>query len=200
MSEENQTAEQKAQYDKEFVEKLLTEKKNAMKGLEEVKTKLAAYESQMKEIEEQRLKEKEDFKTIAQMKEKEAIEYKTKLVAMETKIQQSAKLGAIKKEFEKMGLRDPKSVDVLLGLVKTDQLQFDEANQVVIGAEDEARRIKESIPQVFAANASKMNHDAANATPGSLSVEGLQDLIKSKAPMHKIKEYQANLMQELAKK
>jgi endo-1,4-beta-mannosidase len=200
MSEENQTPEAKSSYDKEFVEKLLTEKKNAMKGLDEIKSKLSAYEAQIKEVEEQRLKEKEDFKTIAQIKEKESIEWKAKYGALEAKLQTSAKLGAIKKEFEKMGLRDAKAVDMLLNLVRSEHLKYDEENQIVIGAEDEARRIKESIPMVFAANASKMNHDAANATPGALSVEGLQDLIKSKAPMHKIKEYQSNLMQELAKK
>lgn len=199
MSEENQNVT-KESYDKDFVEKVLTEKKNAMKALEEVKTKLSAYEQQLKQTEEQRLKEKEDWKSMAEIRAKEAIEWQTKYSHLESKVQTSAKLSAIKREFEKMGLKDSKTQEMLLGIVKTDALKYDEENQVVLGVEEEARRIKESIPMVFAANATKMNHDSAGSAPTGYTVEGFKELVASKAPIQKVREYQDGLMRQLAKK
>lgn len=203
MSEENQTQNQEEQinqtpepvaYKKEFVDKILTEKKNYAKMVTELTTKV-------KEFEEAVHKAKDDQKAIAEMKTKEAEEWKSKFLDTQNKIQTAAKISAVKKEFEKMGLKDSKAIESIVSLVKVDAIKFDEDNQVVLGAEDEAKRIKESLPMVFSPAAPKMNHDAGGGAPVEVSVEAYQKLVLSpewrKMSRQQQDEYTAKVSQSL---
>jgi hypothetical protein len=188
-------------YSKEFVDKVLTEKKNAMQSLTELKQKVMTYEAQLKETEEARLKEKEDWKSYAELKVKEAQEANTKFQALETKLQTQVKIGAIKKEFEKLGIKDNKLVEGIVPLLKLDMIKYDENTQTVIGAEDEVKRIKESLPQIFMVqSAAKVNHDASNNAPQTYSVEKFKEMARKGAPIKEIREYEKGLLAQLAKK
>lgn len=188
-------------YNKEFVDKLLNEKKNYAKAVEELKLKTQAYESKFKEIEEQTLKQKEDWKTLGEMSQKEALEWKQKYEATQTRHQNTLKLGALKREFEKMGLRDAKTVEGIQSLIKFDAIRYDESTETIVGAEEEAKRIKEILPQVFIAmNNARTNHDATHSVPVTYSTEKLNEMVKSKAPIEEIRKYQRGLMDSLAKR
>lgn len=190
-----------AAYSKEFVDKVLTEKKNAMQSLTELKQKVMTYEAQLKETEEARLKEKEDWKTYAELKVKEAQEANNKYIALETKLQTQVKIGAVKKEFEKLGIKDSKLVEGLVPLLKLDMIKYDENTQTVVGAEDEVKRIKESLPQIFMVQPStKVNHDASNNGPQTYSVEKFKEMARKGAPIKEIREYEKGLLAQLAKK
>lgn len=199
--EEQQTHQtQTENYNKEFVDKLLNEKKNYAKAVEELKLKVNAYESKFKEIEQESLKAKEDWKTLAENSQKEALQYKQMLEQETSKRVSTLKMGALKREFEKMGLRDTKIIETLAPLVKLDTVRYDESTETVVGAEEEARRLKETLPQLFiAANNIKANHDSTQTVPVTYTVEKLQEMQKNKASVQEIREYQKGLMAQLVK-
>ena len=187
-------------YNKEFVDKLLNEKKNYAKAVEELKLKTQAYESKFKEIEEQTLKQKEDWKTLGEISQKEAIEWKQKYESAQSKHQNTLKLGALKKEFEKMGLRDGRAIEALAPVIKFDAIRYDENTETVTGAEDEAKRIKEILPQIFVAvNNARTNHDGTHSVPVTYSAEKLNEMVRSKAPIDEIRKYQRGLAESFAK-
>lgn len=178
MSEQDKTPEIKEEekvVPREAFEKLMKEKKNAMSALEESKTKIAAYEASLKEKEEALLSVKEDHKTRAENWQKEAIEWKNKFTQVEEKQARDAKLSTVKKEFEKMGA-DSKSMEVLLRLVDLESLKFDAENKIVLGADGEALRVKEQLPQVFGTQTPGAGHDAPNGTIANLNVDAFKGL------------------------
>jgi hypothetical protein len=181
MSEENKAPEtqQPETYSKDFVDKVLTEKKNAMSTLAEYKQKVNTYEAQLKEAEEARLKEQNDWKTISENKAKEAQTWQEKFNGLENKLQTQVKIGAVKREFEKLGVKDGKVVEGIVPLLKLDAIKYDEATQTVIGADEEVKRIRETLPQLFAVTPSAgANHNAPQGTPSSISIDNYKAMMK----------------------
>ncbi len=188
-------------YNKEFVDKLKTEKTNYAKALEEHKLKIAAYETKFKEQEIEKLKAQEDWKALAENAQKEALSFKQMLEQETVKRVSTLKLGAIKREFEKMGLKDSKAIEGIAPLIKLDAVRYDEATETIIGAEEEAKRIKEILPQVFIAmNNTRTNHDSTQSVPVTYSAEKLNEMVKNKAPIAEVREYQKGLMGQLVKR
>jgi hypothetical protein len=188
-------------YSKDFVDKVLNEKKNAMATLAELKQKVNTYEAQLKEAEESRLKEKEDWKGYAENKAKEAQSWQEKYQGLETKLQTQVKIGAVRREFEKLGVKDSKVVEGIVPLLKLDAIKYDEGTQTVIGADEEVMRLKETLPQLFTVSSvTGTNHNAPAGGPTSYSVEKLNEMVRSGAPIKEVREYQKQLMSEFAKK
>lgn len=174
---------------REAYEKAIKEKKNAMLGIEEAKLKIAAYEAKLKEAEENNLKIKEDWKTLAETREAELITLRQKLDSVNTETVTNYKLTAVKKEFEKMGA-DSKTLDFLIKNVNVAALKYDEDHKVVLGAEEEAKRIKEYIPQVFGKSQAGASHgapelEAKNLTLESFKAMSLADKKKNMAELYK---------------
>lgn len=174
---------------REAYEKAIKEKKNAMLGIEEAKLKIAAYEAKLKEAEENNLKIKEDWKTLAETREAELITLRQKLDSVNTETVTNYKLTAVKKEFEKMGA-DSKTLDFLIKNVNVAALKYDEDHKVVLGAEEEAKRIKEYIPQVFGKSQAGASHgapelEAKNLTLESFKSMSLADKKKNMAELYK---------------
>lgn len=180
MSEETkQETQQPETYSKEFVDKVLTEKKNAMATLAEFKQKVNTYEAQLKEAEENRLKEQNDWKGYAENKAKEAQGWQEKFNGLENKLQTQVKIGAVRREFEKLGVKDGKVVEGIVPLLKLDAIKYDETTQTVIGAEEEVKRIRETLPQLFAVSpAAGANHNAPQGTPSSISIDNYKAMMR----------------------
>lgn len=83
----------------ETYQKALREKKNAQEKLTELSSKLAAYEAKLKQEEEVKLKEKEDFKSLLQLREKELGEFKAKYEQTQNAIVEGMKFNAFKKSL-----------------------------------------------------------------------------------------------------
>lgn len=147
-------------------EKVLIEKRNAMAKARELEEKLERLETE-------RLKEKEDYKAMYEMSQKKLKEYETVLATEKENKTRAIKLTAVKKEFEKMGLKDSQAAETLFPLIDINTLKYDEEHSVVLGAEDEARRIKERLPQVFGAGTStaRAAHDAPTGTTGAITLD-----------------------------
>lgn len=170
-------------------EKLLKEKKNAMMAIEQLKAQTAAYEAKLKEAEENTLKIKEDWKALAESREKELLTLRQQLDGVKTETVTNYKLTAVKKEFEKMGA-DSKTLDFLIKNVNVAALKYDEDHKVVLGAEEEAKRIKEYIPQVFGKSQAGASHgapelEAKNLTLESFKSMSLADKKKNMAELYK---------------
>lgn len=167
------------QYSKPFVEKVLTEKKNAMETVKALKEKLSIYENQLKDQAEQRLKEQNDWKAVSELKAKEAQEWQQKFHERVEREHKLLKLGAVKKEFEKVGLKDSQVVEAIADIIKLDAIKYDESTNTVVGADEEVKRIKEKIPHIFNNQSSAgVNHGAPQGSPAKISVESYKAMMK----------------------
>lgn len=83
----------------ETYQKALREKKNAQEKLNDLSSKLADYEAKLKEENEAKLKEKEDFKTLLQLREKELGEFKSKYEQTQNAIMEGMKFNAFTKNL-----------------------------------------------------------------------------------------------------
>ena len=156
-------------------EKLLREKKNAKMAIEQLKAQTAAYEAKLKEAEENTLKIKEDWKALAESREKELLTLRQQLDGVKTETVTNYKLTAVKKEFEKMGASN-QSLDFLIKNVNVAALKYDEDHKVVLGAEEEAKRIKEAVPQVFGKSQAGVSHNAPELDAKPLTLEAFKQM------------------------
>lgn len=171
------TTQKDEQYSKDFVEKLMKEKKNYASKVDEISAKLAAYESTIKEKDMEVLKVKEDWKSLATEKEKEVLALKAALQEKETAIQSiqvekinGHKISALKRELDKLGA-DHKSMDSILRLADLNVMKYDEEHKVVLGVEEVAKSIKEQIPAVFGVSVPGVSHAAPAGSNAKMDIE-----------------------------
>jgi len=155
---------------KSHFEKVLTEKKNAMQALNDERAKVANLTAES-------LKAKDDWKTIAEIAQKESLEIKTQYEGLKIQRTNEVKLTAVKREFEKMGLSDSKTFDTIQGLINIDGLKYDEDHKLVLGVEEEAKRIRDAIPQLFGQSKPGAMHSAPKGAPADVSVDEYQRMI-----------------------
>jgi hypothetical protein len=106
----------------------------------------------------------------------EALEYKQRLEQHIVREQNGIKQGSLRKELEKMGA-NPKAMDLLLGkLANLESLKYDEDHRVVLGAEDEARRIKEQLPELFGRSTAGVGHEAPQGAPVDMDVNAYKNM------------------------
>lgn len=150
------------------LEKILKEKKNAMERVRELETKL-------KEESDAKLIEKENWKTLAEMKDKEAKEWQEKYTSAQRLIEDSAKISEIRTELSKLGLNQG-YMDVAMKLADTTSVVFDKENKIVTGAENVARMIREKVPVFFQKTNPGVDHSAPAGSPGKLTIEDFKKL------------------------
>jgi predicted nuclease with TOPRIM domain len=163
-------------------EKAIKEKRNAMTALEQLKSEVSS-------LKDEKLKEQNQYKELYEKVLGEKSELQRRMEQVEQEKVLSYKLTAVKKEFEKMGA-NPKSLEFLLQSVNKDTLKYDPDHKMVLGAEDEAKRIKEHLPEVFGKTAANASHDtpkleAKDMTLDSFKKLPLADKKKSLADVYK---------------
>ncbi len=144
-----------------FVQKLLTEKRNAM----EAKRVL---EEENRKLKEDRMREKEDLKGLLELRDKEVADYKARDIEREKMIQDSLKVSAIKKEFSKMGMTE-RHMDKGIRLVDISKLSYDPDTRVVVGAELQAKYLYEDMPELFGKVQTGVNQAAPVGGPSDLT-------------------------------
>lgn len=159
-------------------QKLLREKQNwAEKARKEAEEK-ATLAAKLQEIETARLKEKDDQKGLAEMYQKKYIELETKLKEQEAEQQRAIKLTQVKREWEKLGLKDTGAADKLLKLVDLDKIKYDPDLKITLGQEEEAKRIFEDFKPLFSGDAPRADHSAPKGAPASVSIDGYKQMLK----------------------
>lgn len=94
----------------------LVEKERLDRAVDDVhkfKSKAKEYEDRLKAMEEERLREKEDYKTIAERRQQEAEEYKSKYDNLNQAVVNRERYHAVKDAAMKAGIRDVNDLDLL---------------------------------------------------------------------------------------
>lgn len=175
---------------KDAHEKLMAEKKNWADKAKTLEQELETFKLNI-------LKEKDDQKGINEILLKENQTLKSKLTEREEAETKAIKYTKIKQEWQKLGLKDSEPADAMLELVKIDAVKYDPELRVVLGAEEEAKRIFEKFQPMFKTFGNKPNHDAPQGTPSEVSIESYRQMLAdgsfNKMTPAQQKEYQSKL-------
>lgn len=174
------------------IEKILKEKRNAMAALEEERKRIEDLEAKIKEMEQNALIEKENFKELYERSKQESESVKSEYSQFKTKYYDGIKFGALRQELIKQGASESR-IDSLCKLVDISKLKYNDEHKVVLGADDEAKMLKEKLPELFGTNVPSVSHDQ----PGSsnIAINTLEEF--KKLP---IKEQTPEKLKELGKK
>lgn len=141
------------------LEKALTEKKNAMSKLREL-------EAQLKKANEDKLVQSQQWKELAESRERELLETKLTLETKEKKIQEASVNGALRNELMKFGING-QLVDSALRIIDKKSVQVDPETGVVLGAGEVVKDFHKTFAgQSFFGNPSpKTSQGAPSLTP-----------------------------------
>lgn len=174
---EDDKPDDKGNYPKSFVEKLLREKNN-------FKTKASELEEQLKAAKKDPAKPDdnkadEQSKALLKAKDEENKALKEKLDKHTKEISEAKKLGTLKQEFDKNG-GNAKQWELITRLADVSKIIIDEDSGVVYGAESEIKRIKELAPTFFG-KSSKGTADGDINQDGKHDADDSDDDAKEKA-------------------
>ena len=150
------------------------------KQLSEFKTKTKEYETQSKQQQEASMRQKEEWQKLAELKETEAKEYKTKFDGLQQSLIVEKKYNALKNEAVKLGLRQEAISDLELVDLSDIQIESTSTGKMnVLGAEKYAERLKAIRPHWFGGNAPNVNTGNLRVT-GNDSVDA-KSILKAEA-------------------
>ena len=153
---------------KEFVQRTIGEAREA-------KERARLAEERLKTLEEQKLKETEDWKALAEKREQEVIDYKKQVNDFETKSVENNKRNAIKDELTKRGC-DPNLIDELTRLVDLTKIEYHNEAGICTGQEDVATEMSGKFAKLFGGNPVGVNSAAPVGQPHKLTTEAWKDL------------------------
>jgi len=175
-------------------EKLLQEKRNTAEALKK--------EREFREqIEQDRLKEKDDQKGLADLYKKQLDEMQSLREQDRLEREKAIKYTKVKEELEKLGLRDADKARKLFSLVDQSAIKYDDENKVVLGYEEQVKKLYEDFKPMFTGDVIKPNHDAPRSVPQEFTVEAYQKFVMSpewrKLSMAEQKEYTSKIYASL---
>lgn len=118
------------------------------------KTEYEKLQAKVKEMEENNLSEKEDFKTLYERAKEDAEQYKNKYGELQENIVNSEKVSAVEKAAIKLGVRDEALEDLSNRLLSSDKDEVEveattNGRMLVHGVEGYVSRLKEQKPHWF---------------------------------------------------
>jgi hypothetical protein len=153
----------------EAFQRLLKEKKVEAEKRRELEAKLKA-------IEEKSLLEQNQFRELAEMKAKEAEEYKSKFESEQAKTRQGYLNTVLRDKLLTYGL-NPKYTTEALKLIDKSKLQVDPDNSVVIGADETAKEFYNKYAGLFFSTATPgVTHQAPGNT--GVSAKAVKDMTR----------------------
>lgn len=158
---------------KEDFSKLKTEKDNWRKKAQEL-------EAQLKAKETNELKIKEDFKSLAEQREKEANEWKSKFETKLKEDEDNLKKTHVRREFRKHGVSD-EVVDTLINLVNINDVKYDPETKSVWGHEEQVKAVKLKLPMAFGSGTPSPAQTPPALDPAKLDITKMagKDIVKS---------------------
>lgn len=149
--------------------KLLAEKKRRDEELAAANAKIEAFQADMKAREEAELRQKEDYKRLLELREKELLETKAKNESFQRMVEEATKIQALQKALN--GALDPK----FRPLVDIDQIVLDPATGKVdeLSVTAYAEKFRQTYPTVLVGTkmAPGMPTNAPQGGGGSLTYE-----------------------------
>jgi hypothetical protein len=155
-------------YDDSFVNKVLTEKKNAMDRVRNL-------ENELKEIREAELRKTENYKVLAEQKDQELNDLKNKYAQKEQFITENIKKTAIRDELTKLGCK-AEFLDKATKLVNINNVEFDSETQTVTGHIEAAKKLSEELRPLFGNAGVGTNQSAPEGGQGQLTLEAWKKL------------------------
>lgn len=156
-------------------EKLLKEKRNAMIALEEREAAIKELTRQLEEKESSILLEKQNYKELFENKNKAYNELDSSFSLFKGKYYNGIKYGSLRQELIKQGASESK-IDVLCKLVDMSKLKYNEEHNVVLGADEEAKLLKEKVPELFGSNIPSVSHDQPGDS--SITINNMEEYLK----------------------
>lgn len=168
-------------YSREFVEKVLNEKKNAMESLRQM-------QSEVKRRDEEKLLADKKYEELAETRLSEINDWKTKYETSQKTIQNSMKTSVLKKELTKLGCH-PEYIDKAVRFADLNEINYDTETGVVSGADNIAKSISEELKPFFGNQAVGTNQSAPVGTPKTMSIEDWKRLPYEERQKHKAAVY-----------
>lgn len=159
-------------YPSHFVEKVKKEKDNYAKQAADLKAKLAELEAKLNSSAEQKLAEKEQYKTLWEQEKTRRTELEQFVQKTKAEKVESTKRDAVKKHLFDLGLR-PEKEDVVFRLMDLSNVMVDDETLAVIGAEEAAKALYEKHNDlgIFKHASPKVSHQAAPSRQVGLETE-----------------------------
>jgi len=168
---ENQGQEnQEAPNPSDHIQKLLKEKQNWQSKSRTLEEENAIIKAKLKEKEELELINQKKYQEVAEIKKKEADEWKQKYEQTEQRIVTATKASAVKAELLKMGL-NPQYAAEMIKLADLNSLHYDDESRVVTGTEEVAKSLYEKFPPLFGKGKPGVSHDAPQGGGGRLTMQ-----------------------------
>lgn len=161
-TQQEQAPEQKPERNP-LVEKALKEKENW-------KAKALELEAKFQETEKAKLEEQQKFKELADIYKKKSEELEARIRDQQEREVKATKLNALKSELGKMGIKQDK-LELAFKLAPIDSLKYDMDNQIVLGADEVAKQLKDQTPEWFGVSAAQVNQQAPASRPTQLTPE-----------------------------
>lgn len=158
--------------------------KRALDDLQKEKRLRKELEDKLKQKDLDALKASQNWQQVAELKDKEANEYRQKYEGLHSNLELERKLAAVKEEAIKLGI-SPNSVgDIELLPLDGVQVEYTSTGRMnVMGAQAFAQQLKMSRPNWFQAKASSINPASPGVTePKSITLE---DVKKAQAEYRK---------------
>lgn len=186
-------------YNPEFVQKVLKEKKNYATKAQQIQEENEALRKQLEQIKEQDLKNKEEYKTLYENKLSEVNEWKEKYTSQQKEIENGIKRSQLRNELTKLGIK-PAYLEKAVNLADLNYVKYDSDAKLVLGADDQARLISEEWKDLFGGNQSRPNHDSPdiNSKNGAITLEEWKKL-PFEEQKKRMKDVAANMGLELKK-
>jgi hypothetical protein len=141
------------------LEKALKEKRNAMEKSREL-------EAQLKKLSEEKLVQNQQWKDLAEQREKELIEVKQRESAKDQKLKDAKINSSLRNELLKFGM-NAAMIDYALRLVDKSKIQVDPETEVVLGADQVAKEFHSTFSgqSFFGTQTPGVSHKAPDNRP-----------------------------------
>lgn len=164
MSEANQEQAPEVKPERNpMVEKALKEKENW-------KAKAMELEAKFQETEKTKLEEQQKFKELSDIYKAKSEQLELQIKAQQDREVKATKLNALKSELSKMGIKQDK-FELAFKLAPIDSLKYDADNQIVLGADEVAKQLRDQTPEWFGVSGAQVNQQAPAGKPSQLTPE-----------------------------
>lgn len=155
-------------YSKDFVDKLMREKNNW-------REKALGEEAAKKKYEEEKLLAEQKYQEVAELKEREASDWKSKYEHTQKVITDSVKTNSIKKELHKLGM-SASYMDHAIKMIDLGSVKIDPDTNTVYGHESAANQIKEMFPPLFGVTMASVDHSAPNVEHKNIDIDAWKNM------------------------
>ena len=132
-----------------------------------------------KKLEEEKLISDKKFEDLAKIREADAKAANDKLAELQAATLKEKKIGSLSIELDKLGII-PERKAFILSSANYDAIQYLEATKTILGADNEAKRIQSTMPEIFGKKTNQLpdNSQGNQGKPDAMTLSWYQSLSK----------------------